>query len=84
MKRPVYNAIHSLLFDQKHFLDALLERFGGWLPDETYIRWDYYLNHSRAIDLENPQRYTEKLQWLKLYYRDPLWTQMVDKNRAKE
>ncbi len=84
MKRPFYNAIHSLLFDQKHFLDALLVRFGGWLPDETYLRWDYYLNHSRPINLDNPQRYTEKLQWLKLYYRDPLWTQMVDKYAVKE
>lgn len=84
MKRPFYNAIHSLLFDQKHFLDALLGRFGWWLPDETYIRWDYYLNHSRSINLEHPQRYTEKLQWLKLYYRDPLWTQMVDKYVVKK
>ena len=83
MKRPFYNAIHSLFFDQKHFLDALLGRFGGWLPDETYLRWDYYLNHSRPINLDNPQRYTEKLQWLKLYYRDPLWTQMVDKYAVK-
>ena len=84
MKRPFYNAIHSLLFDQKHFLDALLGRFGGWLPDETYLRWDYYLNHSRPINLISPQRYTEKLQWLKLYYRDPMWTQMVDKYAVKD
>lgn len=84
MKRPFYNAVHSLLFDQKHFLDALLGRFGGWLPDETYIRWNYYLNHSRPINLTNPQRYTEKLQWLKLYYRDPKWTQMVDKFAVKD
>lgn len=84
MKRPFYNAVHSLLFDQKQFLDALLERFGAWLPDEIYLRWHYYLNHGRSIDLENPQRYTEKLQWLKLYYRNSLWTQMVDKYRVKE
>lgn len=84
MKRPFYNAIHSLLFDQKHFLDALLERFGGKLPDELYLRWDYYLNHSRSINLDNPQRFTEKLQWLKLYYRDPLWSQMVDKYLVKK
>lgn len=84
MKRPVYNAIHSLLFDQKHFVAALMSRLGGWIPDEQYIRWDYYLNHSRPINLDNPQRYTEKLQWLKLYYRDPIWTQMVDKYRVKE
>lgn len=84
MKRPLYNAIHSLFYDPKHFLDALLVRFGGWLPDKTFIRWTYYLNHGRALNLDNPQRYTEKLQWLKLYYRDPVWTKMVDKYAVKE
>lgn len=84
MKRPFYNAIYSLLFNQKHFVAAIMGRLGGWIPDEQYIRWDYYLNHSRPINLESPQRYTEKLQWLKLYYRDSLWTQMVDKYRVKE
>ena len=84
MKRPIYNAIHSLFCDPKHFLDALLVRFGGCLSDETFIRWTYYLNHGRALNLKDPKRYTEKLQWLKLFYRDSMWTQMVDKYRVKE
>lgn len=84
MKRPIYNAIHSLFCDPKHFLDALLVRFGGCLSDETFIRWTYYLNHGRALNLKEPKRYTEKLQWLKLFYRDSMWTQMVDKYRVKE
>ena len=37
MKRPVYNAIHSLFFDPKHFLDALLGHFGGCLHLTKYI-----------------------------------------------
>lgn len=84
MKRPFYNAIHSLIYDPRHFLDALLVRFGELLSDKTFIRWTYYLNHGRPINLKNPQRYTEKLQWFKLYYRNPLWTQMVDKYVVKE
>ena len=84
MKRPVYNAIHSLFYDPKHFLDALLVRFGGCLSDKTFIRWTYYLNHGHSLNLDNPQRYTEKLQWLKLFYRDPMWTKMVDKYAVKD
>lgn len=84
MKRPFYNAIHSLLFNQEQFIDAILKRCGGWLPDELYIRWHYYLNHHRRINLTDPKRYTEKLQWLKLYYRDSFWTKLVDKYRVKE
>lgn len=33
----------------------------------------------RSLNLSNPKRYTEKLQWYKLYYRDPLMAQCADK-----
>ena len=84
MKRPVYNAIHSLFHNPKHFIAAILYRVGGCLPDKIYLQWLYRLKCGHKLNLENPQRYNEKLQWLKLYYRDPLWTQMVDKYRVKE
>ncbi len=38
----------------------------------------------RCLRLENPQTYTEKLQWLKLYHRDPLYTKLVDKFEVKK
>lgn len=84
MKRPLYNAIHSLFHNPKHFVAAIIYRFGGRLPDKVYLRWIYYLECGHQLNLANPLRYNEKLQWLKLYYRDPLWTQMVDKYRVKE
>lgn len=36
------------------------------------------------LNLDNPQTYNEKLQWLKLYDRHPEYTEMVDKATAKE
>ena len=38
----------------------------------------------RKLDLDNPKRYTEKLQWIKLYDHNPLYSTMVDKAAAKE
>ena len=35
------------------------------------------------LDLENPKTFSEKLQWLKVNYRDPIQTVMVDKYEAK-
>lgn len=35
------------------------------------------------LDLENPKTFSEKLQWLKVNYRDPIQTVMVDKHEAK-
>ena len=36
------------------------------------------------LDLENPKGYKEKLQWLKLYDRKPLYTTLVDKYEVKK
>ena len=38
----------------------------------------------KKLNLDNPQTYCEKLNWLKLYYHNPLFTQMVDKYEAKK
>ena len=84
MKRPLYNAIHSLFHNPKHFIAAILYRIGGFLPDKTYLSWIYYLECGHRLNWTHPQRYNEKLLWLKLFYRDPLWTHMVDKYRVKE
>lgn len=34
-------------------------------------------------NLRHPSLFSEKMQWLKLYYRNPLYTTMADKNAAK-
>ena len=36
------------------------------------------------LDLKNPQTFNAKLQWIKLYDRNPLYTTLVDKYRVKE
>jgi hypothetical protein len=36
------------------------------------------------LDLENPKTFNEKLQWLKLYDRKPIYTTMVDKYEVKK
>ncbi len=41
-------------------------------------------NNGRLPDLENPTDFTEKLQWLKLYYRDPVIPICSDKVEAKQ
>ncbi|WP_275041295.1 ATP-grasp fold amidoligase family protein, partial [Brachyspira hyodysenteriae] len=36
------------------------------------------------LNLENPKTFNEKLQWLKLYYHDPLMTICADKYAVRE
>lgn len=51
----------------------------NWLPDKLYIEVLFRLTMGCWPDLENPQTFNEKLQWLKLYDRNPLYTTLVDK-----
>ena len=36
------------------------------------------------LNLDNPQTFNEKLQWLKLYDHNPLYTTLVDKYKVKK
>ncbi len=56
----------------------------SFIPDEMMIKIQYRIKLGRGLDLKNPTRYTEKLQWYKLYYRKPLMTKCVDKYRVRE
>lgn len=61
---------------------ALL-RFLKFIPDEPMIRFQYWMKHHRFLNLNDPQRYTEKLQWYKLYYRNELMPICVDKYQVR-
>ncbi len=55
----------------------------NWLPDKAYIKISYFFTTKRKLNLKAPKSFNEKLQWLKLYDRKPLYTDMVDKYEAK-
>lgn len=63
-----------------------LERVGllDWMPEETYIKIVYRLAFGRRLDLDNPQALTEKINWYKLNYRNPLMKKCVDKYAVRE
>lgn len=63
---------------------AILMRIGPIVPDKLYLRWLFRLRMGSKLHLKNPQTFSEKLQWLKLYDRKPEYTQMVDKYEAKK
>lgn len=52
--------------------------------DELYIRALWYYHMPFELNLRHPKRYNEKLQWLKLHDRNPMYTKMVDKYEAKQ
>ena len=55
-----------------------------FVPDKIMIYIQYYISTGRWLNLSNPSRFTEKLQWFKLYYRTDLLTKCADKYLVRE
>ena len=54
------------------------------ISDEEFIKKAYKANFGKKIDLNSPQTFSEKLQWLKLNDRKAIYSMMVDKCRVKK
>ena len=54
------------------------------LSDEQYLKLFFKSNLGYSLNLENPQTFNEKLNWIKIYDRKPIYTTMVDKYEAKK
>ena len=55
-----------------------------FISDKQYIKIAYRLAMQKKLNLKNPQTFNEKLQWLKLYDRNPMYITLVDKYRVRE
>ena len=53
------------------------------MSDEEFIKMQFKNVFGYNIDLNNPITYNEKLQWLKLNDRKPIYTKLVDKYEVK-
>lgn len=54
------------------------------MKDEKYLKRRFKLSLGYDLNLESPQTFNEKLQWLKLYDRKSEYTTMVDKYAVKK
>lgn len=63
----------------------ILDRLSFLIPtDRLYLRIRYFLFMKKPLHLRKPETFNEKLQWLKLYNRNPLYTTLVDKYEVKD
>ncbi len=79
--------MQSLSFYIKHpktVANIVLNYYCGWMPDKMFLKLKFRLWMGKRLNLKNPQTYSEKLQWLKLYNRMPEYTIMVDKVKVKD
>lgn len=54
------------------------------MSDEEWVRKAFKRYKGKELNLDNPETFCEKVQWLKLYDRNPAYNKMVDKYEAKK
>jgi len=69
---------------KKLFLYILNFKIFRFIPDKTFLKMKYWLRIGKKLNLSNPKTFNEKLQWLKLYDRNPKYTDLVDKDKVRE
>lgn len=52
--------------------------------DAFYLKMLFHNRMGKELNLKNPTTYNEKLQWMKLYNRNPEYTTLVDKEAVKQ
>lgn len=55
-----------------------------FIPDAPMLKLQYRIKQGRKLDLQSPERFMEKMQWYKLYYRNPAMQQCADKYTVRE
>lgn len=71
------NGYKKIISSQKMRFAIL--RMLKFVPDKAMIKLQYRIKLKKKLNLKDPKRYTEKIQWYKLYYRNPVMMECVDK-----
>ncbi|CRH84126.1 Uncharacterised protein [Chlamydia trachomatis] len=83
--KQIFKQVKIFIFDKQirfGYLSTL--GFYNWIPDDIYLKKEFKVRMGKELNLNNPQTFNEKIQWLKLYDRHPEYTMMVDKYAAKQ
>ena len=83
--KEMIDSIKFYLDNPKELFYSIGEKsFFKLLSDENFLKIIFYHRMGKKLNLVQPRTYSEKLQWLKLYDRNPLYSKLVDKYEVKE
>ena len=60
------------------------KRIVGLIPDKMWLSYRFRRKLGYPMDWKDPKTFNQKLQWLKVYDRKPIYSTMVDKYEAKK
>lgn len=77
------NKIFYLITHPRAATNTILVHCGRKISDKRYLSLLYLINFGKKPNLETPQSFNEKMNWLKLHDRRDIYTAMADKYAAK-
>lgn len=81
----MYKWIKAFFVYPIYMIQYIFERLGlFFMNDKSAIRLLYYAKWGKKLDLDNPKTYVEKVNYLKLHDRNPLYHDLVDKYEVKK
>ena len=85
--KEIKGAIRDNIFVQYYWQKSRWNKYSkrvDKISDKEYAVRRYEELTNKKFDIENPKTFSEKLQWLKVYYRDSLITKCSDKATMKD
>lgn len=80
----IFSAISKLTKkNRSEFFESFLRNLNFLFSDKIYLQLMFRCKMGYKLDLSNPKSFSEKIQWLKLNNRNPLYTTLVDKYAVK-
>jgi len=68
----------------RRFLALAIRKLHWLFSDKIYLKVYYFIKTGKRLNLKNPKSFNEKIQWLKLYDRQAIYSTMVDKYNVKK
>lgn len=79
MLRKIRNVIKN-----PNILAVAVLNWMRFLPDKTYLKIRYRLEMGKKLNLKAPKSFNEKVNWLKVYNRNPEYKKLADKYEVRE
>ena len=64
--------------------DDIVKKHPQWMSDRYFIRVFWREMFGYPLDLKHPRTFNEKIQWMKLYDKDPRYPDLIDKYKVKD
>ena len=79
-----WNTIARVLESVDKANTVVKNRFRLFYDDQEFLKFEFRKKNGYGLNLDRPESFNEKLQWLKLFNHNPKYTELVDKIRFKD